>query len=141
MDEISKNQLLQQYQDMQENLEALQQKIAELQSDVDEHRLVCTTLQGVPDDRRAFRMVAGTLVERKVGEILPQLESNATALEGVIIKLEAQREKLSAHIQEMTVKYGIRRVSPEEMSARQQAAAGPEKEPEPKKEGGVGVLV
>ena len=136
MEQVYQNQILQQYQDYQENLQAIEQKILELQSDVDEHRLVCATLVAVDPSRRCFRMVAGTLVERNVGEVLPQLQANATALEGVISRLEAQRGKLVGIIKEMAQKYNIRRVDESQGPAPSAPAASTASSGE-----GVGILV
>lgn len=38
------------------------------------------TLQGVEAGRKCFRMVGGVLVERTVGDVLPELETNRERL-------------------------------------------------------------
>lgn len=42
----------------------------------DEHKLVVETLSKLNDDRKAFRMVGGVLVERTVGDVLPAVSQN-----------------------------------------------------------------
>ena len=55
---------------------SLASKLAELQMDLNEHKLVIDTLVGVDPERRCFRLVGGVLVERKVGEVSPALQNN-----------------------------------------------------------------
>ena len=54
----------------------LASKLAELQMDLNEHKLVIDTLVGVDPERCCFRLVGGVLVERKVGEVSPALQNN-----------------------------------------------------------------
>ena len=54
----------------------LVQKLTELETDRNEHRLVEETLKPLDPDRRAFRLVGGVLVERTVGEVLPSVITN-----------------------------------------------------------------
>jgi prefoldin subunit 2 len=42
----------------------------------DEHKLVVDTLSKLNNDRKAFRMVGGVLVERTVGDVLPAVTQN-----------------------------------------------------------------
>ena len=46
---------------------SLASKLAELQMDLNEHKLVIDTLVGVDPERRCFRLVGGVLVEQKDG--------------------------------------------------------------------------
>lgn len=48
------------------------------------------TLRGVEEGRRCFRMVGGVLVERTVGEVLPELAATHDQLPRAIAALEAQ---------------------------------------------------
>tara|TARA_B110000208_G_scaffold16280_1_gene19436 strand:- start:25 stop:426 length:402 start_codon:yes stop_codon:yes gene_type:complete len=54
--------------------QALSQKLAELGVEADQHRAVVDTLKVLDADRKCFRLVGGVLVERKVGDTLPELQ-------------------------------------------------------------------
>ena len=47
----------------------LASKQNELQQDLNEHKIVIETLDGVAGDRKCFRMVGGVLVERTVKDV------------------------------------------------------------------------
>ena len=51
-------------------------KIAELNLEKDEHKLVIDTLSKLESDRKAYRLVGGVLVERTVGEVFPTVSQN-----------------------------------------------------------------
>lgn len=42
----------------------------------DEHKLVVDTLSKLENERKAFRLIGGILVERTVGEVLPAVSQN-----------------------------------------------------------------
>lgn len=48
------------------------------------------TLTPLPASRKCFRMVNGVLVERTVGDVLPQLQSNAENMNKVLEELAKQ---------------------------------------------------
>jgi prefoldin subunit 2 len=50
----------------------------------DEHKLVVETLSKLEDERKAFRLIGGILVERTVGEVLPAVTQN---FDGVCVVL------------------------------------------------------
>lgn len=53
-------------------------------------RLVLDTLTPLPASRKCFRMINGVLVERTVGDVLPQLQSNADNMNKVLVELAKQ---------------------------------------------------
>lgn len=53
-------------------------------------RLVLETLTPLPSDRKCFRMINGVLVERTVGDVLPQLKSNSDNMNKVLEELAKQ---------------------------------------------------
>ena len=53
-------------------------------------RLVLDTLTPLPTTRKCFRMINGVLVERTVGDVLPQLQSNADNMNKVLVELAKQ---------------------------------------------------
>lgn len=65
-----------QYREAMQDLNRLAQKISELETDRNEHRLVEDTLSPLDGNRRAYRLVGEVLVERTVGEVLPSVKAN-----------------------------------------------------------------
>ncbi|KAM0692651.1 hypothetical protein Q7P36_007206 [Cladosporium allicinum] len=53
-------------------------------------RLVLETLTPLPTTRKCFRMINGVLVERTVGDVLPQLQSNSDNMNKVLVELAKQ---------------------------------------------------
>lgn len=84
-----------QYNTFKATLQQLSQKIGELESEADEHKLVLETLNGVkdPETRKCFRMVGGVLVQRTVKEVVPVLETNMTGLQTVLSTLAKDYKK------------------------------------------------
>jgi len=64
------------YKMMTSECSQISAKIQEFNFQKDEHRLVIDTLKKLESDRKAFRLVAGVLVERTVGEVLPEISTN-----------------------------------------------------------------
>lgn len=63
-------------------------KINELQGERDEHKLVIESLTKLEAERKAFRLIGGVLVERTVGEVLPDLTKNYEGLKDLLGKLD-----------------------------------------------------
>ncbi|KAK9354102.1 Prefoldin beta-like protein [Lipomyces doorenjongii] len=82
-----------QYNSYKSTLQQLAQKIGELESEGDEHKLVLETLQPLPGSRKCFRMIGGVLVERTVAEVIPALETNAKGVESVLQQLVKEYKK------------------------------------------------
>ncbi|KAI5205544.1 hypothetical protein AUEXF2481DRAFT_36383 [Aureobasidium subglaciale EXF-2481] len=79
-----------QYSNYKETLQAIAQKIGDVETEAEEHKLVLETLEPLPDDRKCFRMINGVLVERTVQDVLPQLKTNADGLRKVLEDLLKQ---------------------------------------------------
>ena len=71
---------------MRQRHQELATKIAELDGEVAEHRLVIKTLEKTSSDRKCFRMIGGVLVERTVGEVLPAVKQNESGVSKIINK-------------------------------------------------------
>ncbi|GAA5982556.1 hypothetical protein JCM11641_002581 [Rhodosporidiobolus odoratus] len=81
------------FRQRQNELQALVNKITELEREAEEHSLVIDTLQDAyktTPDRKCFRLVGGVLVERTVKDVLPQLESQFEQLKKVLETLTGQ---------------------------------------------------
>ena len=68
--------VIQKYRQLSAECQQLMSKIAELEMDRNEHKLVEDTLVPLDSGRRAYRLVGEVLVERTVGEVLPSVEAN-----------------------------------------------------------------
>lgn len=84
--------ILGRYRELQMELNGFVQKVTELEESRNEHRLVEETLTPLDPSRRAFRLVGGVLVERTVGEVLPNVAQNRSNLEQVIDTLKTNLE-------------------------------------------------
>ncbi len=65
-----------QYRDLMAECQQLMTKVADLESDRNEHILVEDTLKPLDGGRRAYRLVGDVLVERTVAEVLPSITQN-----------------------------------------------------------------
>ena len=76
----SSEQILNNYKIMTAECQQIATKISELNMDKDEHKLVIDMLQKAESDRKAFRLIGGVLVERKVGDILPEISQTQASV-------------------------------------------------------------
>ncbi|KAG8146594.1 hypothetical protein E2320_013728 [Naja naja] len=112
----------------------LASKAAELEMELNEHKLVIETLREVDPARKCFRMVGGVLVERTVKEVLPALENNK---EQIIETLSQQLQTKGRELNEFREKHNIRLMGEEE----QKPAAKESPEGAAAKSSSAGVLV
>ncbi|KOS15896.1 prefoldin beta-like protein [Malassezia pachydermatis] len=90
-------------------LQTIAEKISEIESDADEHRLVIKTLADVYEkepERTCFRLIGGVLVERTVKDVLETLQTTLDGFTKVIVELVKQyktkEEELTALQREST---------------------------------------
>ncbi|KAE8442293.1 hypothetical protein EG329_003493 [Mollisiaceae sp. DMI_Dod_QoI] len=79
-----------QYTNYKNGLQQIAQKIGDVESEAEEHKLVLETLEPLPVDRKCFRMINGVLVERTVKDVVPALKINADGLRKVLEDLVKQ---------------------------------------------------
>mmetsp|Transcript_9437 Transcript_9437/g.19810 ORF Transcript_9437/g.19810 Transcript_9437/m.19810 type:complete len:83 (-) Transcript_9437:12-260(-) len=65
-----------QHRELMAECQQLMTKVADLESDRNEHILVEDTLKPLDGKRRAYRLVGDVLVERTVAEVLPSISQN-----------------------------------------------------------------
>ncbi|WFD42732.1 Cochaperone prefoldin complex subunit [Malassezia psittaci] len=85
-------------------LQAIAEKIGEVESDADEHRLVIQTLSSVQEkepERTCFRLIGGVLVERTVQDILPTLKTTYEGLAKVLVDLAKQYKEKEVGMREI----------------------------------------
>lgn len=95
------------YRTLMQECQQLTTKIAELENDRNEHKLVEETLEPLDPDRRAFRLVGGVLVERTVKEVLPSVKQNRDNLEQVIATMDQRLTVKQKETAEFKAKYNI----------------------------------
>jgi prefoldin subunit 2 len=77
--------------------------------------LVEETLAPLDENRRAFRLVGGILVERTVGEVLPSVITNRNNLEHLIESLSSKLQQRQKEASDLKKKYNLQ--TPEEQEA------------------------
>lgn len=93
----SKQEIVLKYQQMKQELQALQSKVMELEGEKEEHQLVISTLTPLDKDRKCFRLINGVLVERTVKDVLPAVQTNMDGLKDIITKMASTTQsKLEA---------------------------------------------
>lgn len=102
-----KNQIINAYKMMRQQVQTLAGKISELDSDRNEHELVIRTIRDLDPKRRCFRSIGGVLVERTVAEVLPAVTKNLTGIEQVIKKLSDQLAMKERETEAFRVEHGI----------------------------------
>nr|CAI5836160.1 unnamed protein product [Callosobruchus analis] len=102
-----KEEILNGFNALRQEQRALTSKLSEVETDVNEHRMVIDTLKNVNEDRRCFRLVGGILIEQKVKDVLPGLMTNHAKLSELIGKLNEQVIKKGQEINEYREKHYI----------------------------------
>ncbi|KAK2821089.1 hypothetical protein FQN49_007722 [Arthroderma sp. PD_2] len=90
VDPKRQQELQMQYSNFKNTLQQLAQKIGDIETEAEEHKLVIESLQPLPLDRKCFRMINGVLVERTVKDVIPSLKTNADGLKQVLDELMKQ---------------------------------------------------
>ncbi|KAF2270679.1 Prefoldin beta-like protein, partial [Lojkania enalia] len=78
------------YQNYKNTLQAIAQKIGDIEQEAEEHKLVLETLEPLSGDRKCFRMINGVLTERTVKEVVPILKTNSEGLKKTLDELVKQ---------------------------------------------------
>ena len=83
----SSQQIIASFNKLQTECNQLRSKVAELDNEMQEHLRVVKTLEPLPASRRAFRLIGGVLVEKTVGEVLPDVKQQQEQLNQLILRL------------------------------------------------------
>ena len=83
-------QIQQAFQNMENEVNGLINKIANMDHERKEHKLVLEALNKADDDRRCCRMIGGVMADRTVKEVKPAIKENLTLIENAIEKLKEQ---------------------------------------------------
>ncbi|XP_072839911.2 prefoldin subunit 2 isoform X1 [Pogona vitticeps] len=95
----------------------LASKAAELEMELNEHKLVIETLREVDPTRKCYRMVGGVLAERTVKEVLPALENNKEQINKIIETLSQQLQTKGRELNEFREKHNIRLMGEDDQKA------------------------
>lgn len=86
-------QLQAEYDGYKTALEQLSQKISELESESDEHRIVLESLKPLDGGRRCMRMVGSVLIDQTVKDVIPTLELTREGLTKALDTLKRDAAK------------------------------------------------
>ncbi|KAL0949245.1 hypothetical protein HGRIS_009323 [Hohenbuehelia grisea] len=103
----------QHYSQCQGELQALAQKIGELESEADEYGLVLVTLEeslAKEPERKCFRLIGSVLVERTVKDVVPALQTTREGIHGTISTLAEQYKTKEQEFETFKRDYNIRPV-------------------------------
>ncbi|XP_033641500.1 prefoldin subunit 2-like [Asterias rubens] len=101
-------QIVGKFNQLRQEQRSLMSKIAELEGDQNEHRLVIEALKDVNGERKCFRLVGGVLVERTVKDVTPALQHNKDQLGKLVEALTKQVEAKGKEINDFREKHNIR---------------------------------
>ncbi|EMC95485.1 hypothetical protein BAUCODRAFT_543201 [Baudoinia panamericana UAMH 10762] len=96
-----------QYSNYKETLQAIAQKIGDVEQEAEEHKLVLDTLTPLPGGRKCFRMINGVLTERTVQDVLPALQTNADGLKKVLDELLKQYRTKQDEMEKWKKKHNV----------------------------------
>jgi prefoldin subunit 2 len=99
--------VLPKYRQLMQECQQLMSKVAELEMDRNEHKLVEDTLEPLDPSRRAYRLVGEILVERTVREVLPSVRENREHLEKTIATLRERLTERQRETAEFKAEYKI----------------------------------
>ncbi|KAK1943617.1 Prefoldin subunit 2 [Phytophthora citrophthora] len=106
-EQITEQQVVATYKSLRAEVRQMAEKIAELEVETTEHDRVIQTLNELPNDRKAYRMVGGVLVERTVQEVLPAVTANRDGIAQVLSQLNDSIKQKEKTADEWQRKYNI----------------------------------
>ncbi|KAJ1537106.1 hypothetical protein HK096_004136 [Nowakowskiella sp. JEL0078] len=98
-----------QFNNMKQELNAIAQKLGELDMEKDEHQLVVETLEPLNPSRKCYRLVGGVLVERTVKDVLPAVQTNmdGVSIINIVNQLVQNYKKKEDELESYKKKYNI----------------------------------
>ncbi|KAF4322584.1 hypothetical protein BBO99_00003795 [Phytophthora kernoviae] len=105
--QITEQQVVATYKSLRSEVRQMGEKIAELEIETTEHDRVIQTLNELPNDRKAYRMVGGVLVERTVQEVLPAVTANRDGIAQVLAQLSESIKQKEASADEWQVRCSL----------------------------------
>jgi prefoldin subunit 5 len=99
------SEIIRTFQAMMSQKEALSTKISELTVEHAEYKRVAETLKPMDASRRCFQLLNGTLVEKTIGEVAPDVGANRDSLEQVVKGMHERLNKLVADMKDYQQKF------------------------------------
>lgn len=93
------------FQSMMSNRESLTAKIAELTVEQAEYKRVADTIKPMDGARRCYQLINGTLVEKVLSEVVPEVNANRDALAEVLKGMTERLSKLVIEMKEYQTKF------------------------------------
>lgn len=103
----TEQEIIEEFNRMRQDQSNLMSRIAEVEAESHEHHLVKTTLQPLEATRRCHRLVGGCLVERVVGDVLPEIEQDLANYELMLKRMNEALLQKEKDIEAFMVKYKI----------------------------------
>ncbi|XP_011496005.1 PREDICTED: prefoldin subunit 2 [Ceratosolen solmsi marchali] len=95
------------FQSLRNEQRIMANKLSEMETELNEHKIVIDTLKNVDSKRKCYRMIGGILCERTVEEVMPSLLINKDQLTKVIGTLNEQLTSKGIEINEYKEKHNI----------------------------------
>ncbi|WRT63181.1 uncharacterized protein IL334_000084 [Kwoniella shivajii] len=98
------------FQRYRTELQSLAQKIGEIESEMEEHALVLSTLRPLTTSdpkRTCYRLIGGTLVKRSVEDVVPSLETNFSGIKEVLESLVKSYKGKEGEFEEWRKEMGV----------------------------------
>ena len=105
---LTNEQILAGFNQLRQAQRSINNKIIELENDLNEHVLVIDALKSVDQDRKCFRSIGGVLVERNVKEILPSVIENKEMIAKTIEALKSKVVEKGQEINDYMDKHNIK---------------------------------
>lgn len=107
MSQAEQQAIIQTFQQMRNEQRTLINKIAELETELIEHKAVLTKLSEVAPDRKCFRVIGGVLVQRTVAEVAPAVTENRDKLDSLLNNLNETLVKKGKELNEYKEKHDL----------------------------------
>ncbi|CAH0481455.1 unnamed protein product [Peronospora belbahrii] len=107
VEHMTEQQVVATYKSLRAEVRQLGEKIAELEVETTEYDRVIQTLDELPRNRKAYRMVGGILVERTVEDVLPAVKANRDGIRQVLSQLKENIQEKEKAADEWQRKYNI----------------------------------
>merc|ERR1711915_27658 len=107
MSQAEQQAIIQTFQQMRNEQRTLINKIAELETELMEHKAVLAKLSEVAPDRKCFRVIGGVLVQRTVAEVTPAVTENRDKLDTLLNNLNETLVKKGRELNEYKEKHDL----------------------------------
>ncbi|XP_053205680.1 prefoldin subunit 2-like [Panonychus citri] len=105
---LTNEQILAGFNQLRQAQRSINNKIIELENDLNEHVLVIDALKAVDPSRKCFRSIGGVLVERNVKEVLPSVIENKEMIGKTIEALKSKCVEKGQEINDYMDKHNIK---------------------------------